>query len=92
LQLLSFASTFKPVNHAGTAVDAVRIVFIAVQGRVVAVGEKVVSIAGTGWGADSAIVMTASRFEDAVGMDPEKRMKIEEILAMPKHTLWAGYQ
>lgn len=50
------------------------------------------SIAGTGWGADSAIVMTASRFEDAVGMDPEKRMKIEEILAMPKHSLWAGYE
>jgi len=70
---------------------AVEIVFMAVQGGVVAVGEKVVSIAGTGWGADSAIVMTASRFEDAVGMDPEKRMKIEEILAMPKHTLWAGY-
>jgi hypothetical protein len=47
---------------------------------------------GTGWGADSAIVMKASRFEDAVGLDPEKRMKIEEILAMPKQTLWVGYQ
>jgi uncharacterized protein len=70
---------------------AVEIVFIAVEAGVVRVGERVVSMAGTGWGADSAIVMTASRFEDAVGEDPAKRMKIEEILAMPKRTRWTGY-
>ena len=53
--------------------------------------ERVVSIAGTGWGADSAIVMRASKFDEAVGEEPEMRMKIEEILAMPKRTEWAGY-
>jgi hypothetical protein len=26
-----------------------------------------------------------------VGEDPNKRMKVEEILAMPKETTWAGY-
>jgi uncharacterized protein len=70
---------------------AVEIVFTAVQAGVVPIGEKVISTAGTGWGADSAIVMRGSRFEDAVGEDPTKRMKIEEILAMPKRTRWAGY-
>jgi len=70
---------------------AVEIVFMAVEAGIVKVGEKVVSLAGTGWGADSAIVMKGSRFEDTVGERPEKRMKIEEILAMPKRTEWAGY-
>jgi len=70
---------------------AVEIVFIAVEAGAVEVGERVVSMGGTGWGADSAVVMRASRFEDAVGEDPEKRMKVEEILAMPKRTRWAGY-
>jgi uncharacterized protein len=70
---------------------AVGIVFMAVAAHRVHVGERVISIAGTGWGADSAIVMRASRFEDAVGPKPSRRMKIEEIVAMPKRTEWHGY-
>lgn len=70
---------------------AVEIVFMAVEAGIVSVGERVVCIGGTGWAADSAIVMRASKFDDAVGEDPEKRMKIEEILAMPKRTEWTGY-
>jgi len=35
--------------------------------------------------------MRASKFDEAVGEEPEMRMKIEEILAMPKRTEWAGY-
>jgi uncharacterized protein len=70
---------------------AVEIVFIAVEAGVIPIGAKVISTAGTGWGVDAAIVMRASRFEDAVGEEPAKRMKIEEILAMPKRTKWAGY-
>ena len=70
---------------------AVEVVFMAVEAGLVSVGERVVSIAGTGWGADSAIVMTGSRFEDAVGENRSKRMKVEEILAMPKRTEWKGY-
>jgi hypothetical protein len=70
---------------------AVEVVFMSVESGVVKVGEKILSMAGTGYGADSAIVMTASKFNDAVGEDPGRRMKIEEILAMPKRTVWRGY-
>jgi hypothetical protein len=70
---------------------ALESVFMAVEAGVVEVGEKVVSIAGTGWGADSAIVMKGSKFKEAVGERPDKRLKIEEILAMPKKTEWVGY-
>jgi len=70
---------------------AVEIVFMAVEAGIVKDGERVVSMAGTGWGADAVIVMKGSRFEDTVGECPEKRLKIEEILAMPKQTEWSGY-
>jgi hypothetical protein len=70
---------------------AVEIVFMSVESGVVKVGEKILSVAGTGFGADSAIVMTASRFNDTVGEHSGSRMKIEEILAMPKRTVWRGY-
>lgn len=70
---------------------AVEVVFMAEEAEVINKGEMVISIAGTGTGADTAIVMKTSRFEDAVGVDPEKRMKIYEILAMPKETTWIGY-
>ena len=70
---------------------AVEIVFMAVEAGIVKFGEKVVSLAGTGWGADSAIVMSGSKFEDAVGRVAANRMKIEEIFAMPKRTSWTGY-
>jgi hypothetical protein len=70
---------------------AVEVVFMSVEAKTIEEGDKVISIAGTGTGADTAIVMTASRFEDAVGAGPEKRMKIHEILAMPKETTWTGY-
>ena len=70
---------------------AVEVIFMAVEAGVLKVGQRVIGVAGTGQGADSAIVMKASRFEDAVGPDPGNRLKIEEILAMPKQTTWAGY-
>lgn len=70
---------------------AVEVVFMAIEARVVKVGERVIGIAGTAYGADAAIVMKGTKFEDAVSPDPDKRLKIEEILAMPKRTTWAGY-
>jgi len=69
---------------------AVEVVFMAVEAKLINEGEEVISIAGTDAGADTAIVMKASRFEDAVGVDLEKRMKIYEMLAMPKETTWIG--
>lgn len=41
-------------------------------------------------GADSGVVLCVTRFE-VVGPNPDKRLKIEEILAMLKQTTWAGY-
>jgi hypothetical protein len=35
--------------------------------------------------------MRGSKFGEAVGEDVARRMKVEEILAMPKRTKWAGY-
>ncbi len=70
---------------------AVEIVFMTVESGAGKIGERVISLAGTGWGADSAIVMRGSRFEDSVGHDPDRRFKVEEILAMPKRTSWEGY-
>lgn len=70
---------------------AIESVFVAVKAQVIKEGEKVLSIAGTETGADSAVVMKATKFENVVGPDPDKRMKIEEILAMPKLTTWIGY-
>jgi hypothetical protein len=69
----------------------VEIVFMAVEAGVVREGERVISIAGTGSGADAALVMKGSRFEDAVGEQAKKRLKIEEILAMPRQPEWSGY-
>jgi hypothetical protein len=70
---------------------AVEVVFMALEADLIKPDQKVIGVAGTGEGADSGIVLHATRFEDVVGPDPDKRLKIEEILAMPKQTTWAGY-
>jgi hypothetical protein len=70
---------------------AVEVVFMAAEAEMITLGEKVIGVAGTDKGLDSAIVMKASRFEDAVGIDPARRLKVEEILAMPRRTEWVGY-
>ncbi len=70
---------------------AIEIVFMAVDAGVVQPGQNVVAVAGTGRGLDSAVVLRAGRFNEAVGRYPAKRLKIEEILAMPKKTIWRGY-
>lgn len=71
-----------------TAVEAI---FMAVEAGAIELDTKVIGVAGTGEGADSAIVMKASRFEEAVGANPDKRLKIEGVLAMPKQTTWVEY-
>lgn len=70
---------------------AIEVVFMAVEAGAVQPGQRVIGTAGTDRGLDSAIVLKASRFDDAVGRYPDKRLKVEEILAMPKQTTWRGY-
>jgi uncharacterized protein len=70
---------------------AIEVVFMAVEAGVVHSGQRVIGAAGTNHGLDSAVVLKAARFDDAVGRYPSKRLKVEEILAMPKRTTWRGY-
>jgi hypothetical protein len=70
---------------------AVEVVFMAVEAKALRAEERVISVAGTNRGLDSAIVLRACRYGDAVGRYPSKRLKVEEILAMPKRTTWRGY-
>lgn len=70
---------------------AVEVVFMAAEAGEVRCGDKVIGVAGTGEGADSAIAMKATKFRDSVGPLPERRLKVEEILCMPKQTTWVGY-
>jgi hypothetical protein len=70
---------------------AVEVVFMAVDAGAVRPGQRVIGVGGTNRGLDSAIVLEACRFSDAVGRSPSSRLKVEEILAMPKQTTWKGY-
>ena len=70
---------------------AIEVVFMAVEAGALRAEQKVISAAGTNRGLDSAVVLKACRFDCAVGRDPSKRLKVEEILAMPKQTTWRGY-
>ena len=70
---------------------AVESVFMAVEAGAAKEGEMVIAAAGTGTGLDSAVTLAAGKFEDIVGEDPNKRLKIREILAMPQATQWIGY-
>jgi uncharacterized protein len=65
--------------------------FMAVEAGSVRTGQRVIGVAGTNRGLDSAIVLKATKFDDAVGRDSGNRMKVEEILAMPKQTTWRRY-
>lgn len=70
---------------------AIGVVFMAVEAGAIKPGQRIIGTAGTNRGLDSAVVLRACRFEDAVGHHPTKRLKVEEILAMPKQTTWRGY-
>jgi uncharacterized protein len=70
---------------------AVEVVFMAVEAGAVHPGQRVIGAGGTNRGLDSAVVLKAGRFDDAVGRSPNKRLKVEEMLAMPKQTTWRGY-
>lgn len=59
---------------------AVEVVFIAVASGFVEPFQDVIAIGGTSRGADTAIVMNATYPNHAFSKDPEKRMRIKEIL------------
>jgi len=64
-----------------TAVEAV---FTAVKEREVPVGAEVIGVGGTGYGADTAIVMRATPYEHMLSGPKENRFDVLEIIAVPK--------
>lgn len=67
---------------------AVEIMFMAVQGGYIEVGSEVISVAGYGGGADTAIVVKTCFPEMVFSPKVDKRLEILEILAMPRKKKW----
>ena len=67
---------------------AVEVALISVERGVVNPGEEVIAIDGTDKGADTAILVKATSFKDMIGPDPNKRLEIREIIALPMAKKW----
>jgi hypothetical protein len=67
---------------------AVEVVLISVDEGLVGVGEEVIAIGGTDKGADTAIVVKAASTEGMIGPDPNERLEIKEIIALPLLKKW----
>ncbi len=66
----------------------VEVVLIAVDKDIIASGQEVIAVGGTGSGSDSAGIIKATSTADLFGPDIDKRLEIREILAMPKKKKW----
>ena len=49
---------------------------------------KIIAVGGTGEGVDTAIVVTTSTQKEAFGKNPNNRLIIHEIIAMPIEKWW----
>ncbi len=67
---------------------AVEVVLISVDEGLVGVGEEVIAIGGTDKGADTAILVKAASTEGIIGPDPNERLEIREIIALPLLKKW----
>lgn len=81
------AETLEAVGGYGlkTAVEGI---LVATDSGVVPPYNTVISVAGTGSGADTAILAKATFSACIFSHDPDKRFQILEILAMPKNKKW----
>jgi hypothetical protein len=62
---------------------AIEIAIAAVEIGKIPSSTKVISIGGTGEGADTAVVLRTSNQKESFASKPEKHLSIQEILAMP---------
>ncbi len=62
---------------------AIEIAVAAVEIGKIGSSTKVISVGGTGEGADTAVVLRTSTQKESFVGKPEKRLSIQEILAMP---------
>jgi hypothetical protein len=67
---------------------AIECVLIAVEKGLLEPYQDCVAVAGTGEGADTAIICKASSLKQMFGKDIEKRLEVREIIAMPKKKKW----
>jgi hypothetical protein len=79
-----FIETLLSVGGYGLK-TAVECILMATDGGYVAPFKEVLSIGGTGKGADTAIVAHSSFSSTAFSSNPKKRFVINEILAMPRN-------
>jgi hypothetical protein len=62
---------------------AIEVSLAAVEIKKVEPYTRAIAVGGTGEGADTAIVVRLASQKDAFGKDPDKRLTVEEILAIP---------
>lgn len=67
---------------------AVEVVTMAAAKGVVVLYTDIIGIGGTDTGADTALVVKASKPEDVFGGEIKKRLEVREILAMPLQKTW----
>jgi len=98
IECTGFERSRVEINHVGiweilhgiggqglpTAVEAI---FTAVEEREIPIGSQAIGIGGTGCGADTAIVMKATPYEQMLSGPIENRFDILDIIALPKKKL-----
>jgi hypothetical protein len=67
---------------------AIEVILIAADKGLLDLHKDVIGVAGTGTGADTAIVARATATKDAFGDDSSKKLEVREILAMPLKKEW----
>jgi hypothetical protein len=67
---------------------AVEVVLIAADKGLIKPYKDVISVGGTGEGADTAIVARSTRTKEIFSEDAKKKLEIREIIAMPLKKKW----
>jgi uncharacterized protein len=78
---------FRMVGGNGLKV-AIEVALMATNAGVIQPGQEVISVAGTGNGLDTAVVVKTAYSIDIFSTDPSERPEIREILAMPREKRW----
>ncbi len=78
---------FRIVGGNGLKV-AIEVALMATNAGVVPAGRDVITVAGTGNGLDTAIVLKTAYSIDIFSGDPSERPEVREILAMPREKRW----
>ncbi len=78
---------FRMVGGNGLKV-AIEVALMATNAGRIQPGQEVISVAGTGNGLDTAVVVKAAYSIDIFSTDPSERPEVREILAIPREKRW----